>query len=122
MPLHTHCPPRHTTSRRASTHHTTLSCAPLLAQLSHLHPGGALQSSTVTLPDAQATTAGQDFWLKHRSNVMIVKESAKFCLKEKIPAGRQVYKVKGTMTLTINSDKRIRRIELLHSFDTSMHR
>jgi hypothetical protein len=96
--------------------------APLLAQLSHLHPGGALQSSTVTLPDAQATTAGQDFWLKHRSNVMIVKESAKFCLKEKIPAGRQVYKVKGTMTLTINSDKRIRRIELLHSFDTSMHR
>jgi hypothetical protein len=44
MPLHTHCPPRHTTSRRASTHHTTLSCA------TRLHPSSLLMSSLLSLP------------------------------------------------------------------------
>jgi hypothetical protein len=78
-------------------------------------------SSSLALTDLNGAVK-EAFWLKHRSNVMIVKEQAKFCLKEKIPIGRQVYKVKGTLTLHINCDKKVRKIELLHSFDTSMHK
>mmetsp|Transcript_62403 Transcript_62403/g.122759 ORF Transcript_62403/g.122759 Transcript_62403/m.122759 type:complete len:529 (+) Transcript_62403:3-1589(+) len=80
-------------------------------------------NSSLNLSLADLSLPGKDsFWLKNRSNVMIVKEAAKFCLKEKIPLGQQVYKVKGTLTLQINSEKKVRKIELLHSFDTSMHR
>lgn len=76
----------------------------------------------MALSDLNAASKGS-FWLKQPScgNVMIVKENAKFCLKEKIPPSRQEYKVKGTMTLLINSDKKVRRIELMHCFDTSKH-
>lgn len=82
-------------------------------------------SSSVNLNNlcvTEMSTACKDFWQKQRSNVMIVKEQAKFCLKERVPLGKQIYKVKGTLTLTLNADKKVKRIELLNSFDTSMHR
>ncbi len=70
----------------------------------------------------ELNAASLEFWQKQRSNVMIVKEQAKFCLKERVPLGRQIYKVKGTLTLHLNADKKVKRIEMLNSFDVSMHR
>jgi len=70
----------------------------------------------------ELSAASREFWQKQRSNVMIVKEQAKFCLKERVPVGRQIYKVKGTLTLHLNADKKVKRIEMLNSFDVSMHR
>jgi len=70
----------------------------------------------------ELSAASREFWQKQRSNVMIVKEQAKFCLKERVPLGRQIYKVKGTLTLHLNADKKVKRIEMLNSFDVSMHR
>lgn len=86
-----------------------------------VRPDGIILPS-LSVSDMSSTASKEAFWNKHRSNVMIVKEQATFCLKERVPLGKQVYKVKGTLTLHLNADKKVKRIELLNSFDTSMHR
>jgi len=55
-------------------------------------------------------------------NVMIARKGSKFTLHSKILPGRQTYRSKGTLTLYVNADKMVRRVELSSSFDVSMHR
>lgn len=86
-----------------------------------LHSAPPSSSNLVGLT-GEMSSACKEFWQKQRSNVMIVKEEAKFCLKERVPLSKQIYKVKGTLTLHLNAEKKVKRIEMLNSFDTSMHR
>ena len=86
-----------------------------------LHSAPPSSSNLVGL-SGEMSTACKEFWQKQRSNVMIVKEEAKFCLKERVPLSKQIYKVKGTLTLHLNAEKKVKRIEMLNSFDTTMHR
>lgn len=125
-------------SSTSFTNGTSMATATAMITLPKVHPegivmptlslsdisstGSAAATTSIANANSIASISKEAFWNKHRSNVMIVKEQATFCLKERVPIGKQVYKVKGTLTLHLNADKKVKRIELLNSFDTSMHR
>lgn len=53
---------------------------------------------------------------------MIVAHNAKFTLAHKVPPEKMLYKCKGTMTIILDDQKKVKRLELFSDFDTSAHK